>query len=175
MTEIYNIETSMGFLCLSSFNNLPFLTEVEIKELNNIGYSGKNFNGDEMSQTEFLNSLNKGTFIVKQTKFDCGDFSEAFTIVRTFNQNPSKVQEPLYSMWTNEVIHCSINGHTIFAIENSNGNYKIFFIGFIPSYIIENGVYVDLLSDEDNDFTSFDDAKIKCQEIIDKFFNHFLK
>lgn len=79
MIDIFNIKTSMG-----STNNtsLPFLTEEELKEFNTIGYTGKTSEGEIISRTDYLNSLGKGEFKINQTKYDNGDFSEEFTIVR---------------------------------------------------------------------------------------------
>lgn len=61
---------------------LPFLTAKEMGELNLIGYSGKNAKKEKMTRTEFLNSLNKGTFSIVQVGFDSGDLCETFNIVR---------------------------------------------------------------------------------------------
>lgn len=79
--QTFDIETCMGQI--TSFGEqLNFLTEAEINEFNTIGYTGKNLAGVESSYSEFLNSLNKGEFSVKQTKFDGGNFMERFFIVR---------------------------------------------------------------------------------------------
>lgn len=82
--ETHNITTCMGKV--HSYFDLPFLNEKEFDEFNNIGYSGKNLNGDKISRSEYLNSLNKGTFKVQQTKSDNGDFTEKFTIIRVIEQ-----------------------------------------------------------------------------------------
>lgn len=76
--QTYNISTSKGKLT----HDLPFLNDVEVKELNIIGYSGKDSNGNKVSREEYLNDLNKGIFSVVQTKRDNGDFVEEFLIIR---------------------------------------------------------------------------------------------
>jgi len=77
--EVYHIETCQGQLY---FSKLPFLDSREIEEFNKIGYTGKNSNGESDTYTHYLNSLNKGEFVVECTLFDSGDFCEKFTIVR---------------------------------------------------------------------------------------------
>ena len=79
MINTYNITTAMGQL---NWCKLPFLTEQETIEFDSIGYSGKKTNGEKMSRTEYLNSLNKGEFEIEQLKFDKGDFIEKFLIIR---------------------------------------------------------------------------------------------
>lgn len=71
------IETAMGS-CRKSF---PPLNYDELKEFNNIGYSGKTSDGKFSDRQTYLNSLGKGSFQVTQTKHDSGDFVEEFTIV----------------------------------------------------------------------------------------------
>ena len=79
--QTFNIETCMGEI--TSFKEqLSFLTVEEKKEFNKIGYTGKNSAGVQSSYSEFLNSLDKGEFSVRQTKFDGGNFMEEFYIVR---------------------------------------------------------------------------------------------
>jgi len=78
--ETYHIETVMGSVTKNG-RSLPFLTKKELKNLNQIGYSGKLMN-KKISKSEYLNSLNKGQFQVTQTKWDNGSFTEEFTIVR---------------------------------------------------------------------------------------------
>lgn len=81
----YKIVTAMGKV--SSFGDkLDFLTEKEAKELDVIGYTGKNSNGTKVSREKFLNALDKGTFDVEQTKRDNGDFSEEFLITRVITK-----------------------------------------------------------------------------------------
>lgn len=70
MINTFHIDTVMG-KCLVT---LPFLSPNELTKFNDIGYSGGN-------RSEYLNSLGKGQFQVTQTKFDNGNFEEAFTIV----------------------------------------------------------------------------------------------
>ncbi len=77
MINTFDITTSMG----RYFGELPFLSETELEEFNNIGYRGKNNKGLKISREAYLNTLNKGEFNVTQTKFDDGSFEESFTIV----------------------------------------------------------------------------------------------
>ena len=78
--ETYRINTGMGIV--HERYTLPFLSDDEFEEFNNIGYTGKNLKGVRVSRTDFLNSLGKGKFSISQTKFDNGDFSESFIIQR---------------------------------------------------------------------------------------------
>jgi len=78
--EKYNINTGMGKVF--DHSSLPFLTDSEFEEFNNIGYTGKNNSGEKMNYGEFLNTLNKGEFTVIQTKFDNGDFSGRYSIIK---------------------------------------------------------------------------------------------
>jgi hypothetical protein len=82
--EEYTIFTCMGKLSNYGYfkSKLSFLNEEQEKEFNNIGYTGKNSKGEEISRQQYLNSLGLGTFKVKQTKFDHGDFCEEFLIIR---------------------------------------------------------------------------------------------
>jgi hypothetical protein len=81
MLRTYRIETGCGKL--TSFGDkLDFLSEVEAKEFDSIGYSSKKLDGTKMDRETYLNSLGKGEFDVTQTKYDKGDFSEAYTIAR---------------------------------------------------------------------------------------------
>lgn len=82
--QIHNIVTNSGSLS-PHYDNLNFLTDEERKEFNLIGYSNKNSKGEETDFSEYLNSLNKGEFKVAKTKFDNGDFTEKYTIVRVTN------------------------------------------------------------------------------------------
>lgn len=75
------IDTCMGKVSTFFGNPLSFLSDEEFKNFNEIGYTGK-LNGIRISREDYLNSLNKGTFDVTQTKWDNGDFSESFNIVR---------------------------------------------------------------------------------------------
>ena len=79
--QTFNIETSMGSVRGSFGHPLTFLTEEEKANLDEIGYTGK-LKGVKTSKGEYLNSLEKGEFSVEQTKFDNGDFTEGFLIVR---------------------------------------------------------------------------------------------
>lgn len=86
MIQTYSIETGMG----KCFEKLPFLTEVEMDNFNNIGYASETLDGVKMSRTQYLNSLDKGEFHIDQTKFDDGSFVERFTIVRvTTDKTPA--------------------------------------------------------------------------------------
>lgn len=84
--QTFKIETSMGKLRHTYskgnfFHPLDFLTEEEKTNLDEIGYTGK-LKGEKTSRGEYLNSLGKGEFSVEKTKFDHGDFTEEFLIVR---------------------------------------------------------------------------------------------
>lgn len=68
--------------CMGKINGdcPPFLTADEQKEFDTIGHTGKNSQGVKSSYGEYLNSLGKGEFSVKQTKSDNGDFCETFEV-----------------------------------------------------------------------------------------------
>lgn len=111
--EIYRIETSMGKINSYLTHPLTFLSPEEQMEFDNIGYSGKKFDGVEISRDAYLNSLGKGHFTVKQVKFDKGDFSEEFIIARVVEVNEMaeklrkmrlSIQDPETKNW---VIDCS--------------------------------------------------------------------
>lgn len=76
----YDIRTSLGKI--DNELELDFLNENQINELNSIGYSGKNTKGEKISRIEYLNSLNKGEFTIKQLEFDNGTFRERYLITR---------------------------------------------------------------------------------------------
>ena len=80
--EIIEIETCMGKVTINSEEKLKFLTDKEIEVLNEIGYTGKSKNGKFKNFESYLNSLHKGKFEVRQTKFDDGEFSESYEILR---------------------------------------------------------------------------------------------
>lgn len=81
--SVKTIRTCMGKI--TSFGQqLDYLTEDEKTELDVIGYSGKNSQGETTNREAYLNSLNKGQFEVEQTKRDNGDFCESFLIVRVY-------------------------------------------------------------------------------------------
>lgn len=81
--NVKRIETCMGKI--TNFGQqLDYLTEDEKKELDVIGYTGKNSQGVKTTRANYLNSLDKGQFEVEQTKFDNGDFCERFIVVRVF-------------------------------------------------------------------------------------------
>lgn len=85
-TDVYNIETSMGSIT-NYWDGKRFkddLTENQAKEFDNIGYSGKLLDGTKITRLEYLNSLNIGQFTINQTKHDNGDFTEKFTITRSY-------------------------------------------------------------------------------------------
>ncbi len=78
----YQLQTAMGQIT-SHGDQLDFLTEDELKELNHIGHTGKDFKGVKTKRTKYLNGLKKyGTFSMVQTKRDNGDFVERFNVVR---------------------------------------------------------------------------------------------
>lgn len=76
MILTYKIQTAIG-ICTQK---LPFLSESQMKEFNSIGYSGKTVDGKKMTRIEYLTSLNIGEFLINQTKWDHGDFTEEFII-----------------------------------------------------------------------------------------------
>jgi hypothetical protein len=78
MIETHDVTTHMG----CAWDHLPCLTKDEQEEFDLIGYTGKNNAGEKTNFQTFLNSLGKGEFQVKQTKWDDGSFEERFTIVR---------------------------------------------------------------------------------------------
>lgn len=77
----YRFKTAMGTVSQFFGHPLHFLSDKEKEEFDEIGYTGK-LNDVKISRTEYLNSLNKGTFDIVQTKFDNGDFQESFIISR---------------------------------------------------------------------------------------------
>lgn len=79
--QTFNITTSMGKVRTDFGHPLSFLSEKEKSDFDEIGYSGK-LNGEKISKVDYLNSLEKGEFVVEKTKFDNGDFTEGFLIVR---------------------------------------------------------------------------------------------
>jgi hypothetical protein len=80
-TTQYYINTGMGKI--QDRSTLPFLTDNELDELDSIGYSGKSLDGNIKDRETYLNTLDKGTFVVSCTKRDNGDFAETFLIIRT--------------------------------------------------------------------------------------------
>jgi len=91
----YHVKTCMGQCHKDS--NLPFLTDAELKEFNTIGYTGKDSNGNKTDFSSFLNSINKGTFRVTQTKFDDGSFCEEYLIIRVTEDKPKITEHTLTS------------------------------------------------------------------------------
>lgn len=89
----FSIETGMGQVFNFDRSKLKeFLTESEIENFNSIGYSGKDLSGKKNTYEKYLNSLNKGTFVVLQTKHDGGDFSATYLITRI--PNNKKASKP---------------------------------------------------------------------------------
>lgn len=78
----YRFSTGMGQVNASLGYPLPFLNEAQRKELDTIGYTGKNSNGIKTTREIYLNSLGIGSFSIEQIKFDNGDFSEEFILSR---------------------------------------------------------------------------------------------
>jgi len=93
-SEIYDIDTNSG----KCVRPLPFLTENEQENFDSIGYSGKTLDGKKMSRSEYLNSLNKGNYSIIQTKFDHGDFSESFTIVKVVEKKLIPEEYPKFKI-----------------------------------------------------------------------------
>jgi len=57
------------------------LTKRQIEELNTIGYTGKDSAGKRRTREQYLNSLDNGfVYTIQQTKFDNGDYTEAFAV-----------------------------------------------------------------------------------------------
>lgn len=81
--EQYTMSTGMGYLSTGTKLTMLFLSDNEIENMDSIGYSGKDKAGNKTTFEEYLNSLNKGTFTVKKTKHDTGDFSEEYTVARS--------------------------------------------------------------------------------------------
>lgn len=114
--QSYNIETSMGRLTKRS--SLPFLSKEELEELNTIGYTGRNSKGQNVSRQEFLNSLGKGEFSVRQTEYDNGDFSEEFSIVRVINNTPDEEKK---NSWQSGIDSLTSIKNSILEIEKQFG------------------------------------------------------
>ena len=81
MISTYNIRTAMGKVNQYDGHPLDFLSQKEKEEFDEIGYTG-HLNGVKTNYMQYLNSLDKGEFKVVQTKFDNGDFSEEFLIIK---------------------------------------------------------------------------------------------
>lgn len=64
------------------WDQLEFLTENDINELNSIGYSGKTTDGKRKSRLDYLTEkYPQYKFACNQTKIDDGDFCETFMFV----------------------------------------------------------------------------------------------
>lgn len=87
MVQQFTLTTSMGSLSTwgSSIQNI--LSKEELDELNKIGYTGKNSKEEKSNFEDYLNTLGKGEFKVKQTLFDNGSFLEKYEIARSMNSN----------------------------------------------------------------------------------------
>lgn len=82
MLQQLTLTTSMGSLYKLGSNLQTILTEEEVAELDVIGFTGKTSKGEKSSFEQYLNSLGKGEFSVKQVKFDDGSFTEKYEIAR---------------------------------------------------------------------------------------------
>ena len=82
MLDQFTLTTSMGSLNkhLSSLQNI--LTEEEVAELDVIGFTGKTSKGEKSSFANYLNSLGKGEFSIKQVGWDNGSFTEKYEVAR---------------------------------------------------------------------------------------------
>lgn len=81
--ENYSIDTGVGRVLTNGRPHpLSFLSKKERENLDTIGYTG--CYGKFRTRVDYLNSLNKGTFDIVQTKYDSGDFSESFLIIRAY-------------------------------------------------------------------------------------------
>ena len=79
----FSFRTSMGQIVTSDEKQfLSFISEEELSNFNSIGYTGKDNNGRKIGRIEYLNSLrpNEMQFSLYQTKYDNGDFCEAFVM-----------------------------------------------------------------------------------------------
>jgi hypothetical protein len=68
---------------VSTFFGHPFhfLSEKEKEDFDEIGYTGR-LNGVKTTWVQYLDSLGIGSFDIEQLKFDNGDFSEEYMLVR---------------------------------------------------------------------------------------------
>jgi len=114
--EEYEITTGMGII-YHGISILTFLNVDELAELNNIGYTGKKIDGIKCTRTEYLNSLGKGKFSVQQTKYDNGDYSEAFTIVRT-------IEDEVKPITIDVAFHIDEDGTKIYDFEGMMEDFK---------------------------------------------------
>lgn len=80
----FNYRTCMGKASGQLVVQLPFLSKEEQKEMDLIGYTGKNSSGVRTSFEKYLNTLGKGKFSVVQTKFGSDDFIEKYMITRAW-------------------------------------------------------------------------------------------
>jgi len=175
----YTIETGMSEI-IGHSNELNFLTSDEILEFNVIGYTGKNSKGISCSYSEYLNSLGKGEFSVKQTKFDNGDFHEKYLISRYIVDDNIKKEvniKPLVYVKYDDHISCKLNGQSLLDIYTVYNNEKAdyYYIGFgfiIPRTITEVIPYIEY---GENHFKTLEEAKNKCEEIVEKFVLFFIK
>ena len=78
----FGYKTSMGQIVPEDLGKFPFLSADELSNLQSIGYTGKDNTGKKIGYIEYLNSLrpNEMQFNRFQTKWDSGDFSEAFVM-----------------------------------------------------------------------------------------------
>jgi len=77
--QTHTVSTAVG---KTSHDQVPFLNVNELKEFNSIGYSGRLLNGNKANWSDFLNTLGRGMFSVKQTKFDNGNMEEEYIITQ---------------------------------------------------------------------------------------------
>jgi hypothetical protein len=84
--EVYRIGISVGKVCcIEGTHPLNFLSNKEMKDFDEIGYTGgleKEGIKEKITKVEYLNSLGKGLFTVDCLKYDNGNFYESFLIVR---------------------------------------------------------------------------------------------
>ena len=100
MLQQFTLTTTMGSLYKFGSSIQNILTKDEILELNVIGYTGKNSKGELSSFEKYLNTLGKGDFNVKQTKFDNGKFTEKYEIARFVPDSPKELsQEKRYQIY----------------------------------------------------------------------------
>lgn len=81
----YEFSTGMGLI--RNPEALDFLSAAELKEMDNIGYIGKDFSGKKMNYNDYLNSLGKGFFKVECIHHNGSEFYDEYLVVRLLLEN----------------------------------------------------------------------------------------
>lgn len=150
--ETYTFSTAMG---AGSKSDLPFLSSTEMTELNKIGSSGKNNKGERTSRMDYLNSIGKGVFSVLQTKFDNGDFTERFTIIRVLAIPALKLEGGNNYSDNQEVFNNMVNtlrrfdGESVLLALKESGNDE----------------WVEQVNSRTRSFKSLDDMRQECIDL----------